>query len=522
MEEAELLLDGEVARLGAARRRALGAEDAERILLPARTAADEDHRQLRVEHAQVREERRRAGRGRSTEARDLRKSVRTKIARPAGQGLVLGEVRERARRRAVGHEVLGVGLPDDLLIEVRGEGRQRVLDPIGRQRHQVVAAGRRGSIAKELRVELAKHRRRQARRARHRPKPRPRGHRELTEIGRVRDLARRASRPAIRLIEPKMRPILSDDREGVDLWDVARRLFGQEPRAGELGERRRPPPLARAELVHRADDALEPDVVGREREIPAVEALVEIAEVGDRGRRGAAEALPFVDPVALLEAVERARLGHELKESRGAGGREAPRIEAALDRRYPDEILGQARLAQGELDPIAVHRRPPEPREERRAPPVGAREEAHVAHRPAGDRDRDVRHRERAERHAVGVVEVLVARTLEVLGDRDVERRAVGLEAAAIERRRRVGLGIEEARIAERARGGDERGARARRSGDARSRDDAEDAHEGQPDSPRPPHHGAKIHRRKRAPIPRQTDAGRSGTTLCSEMAFCR
>ena len=163
-------------------------------------------------------------------------------------------------------------------------------------------------------------------------------------------------------------------------------------------------------------DAIVAGVVGGERQVPAVEALVEVAQVGDGGGGGAHDAAPLVDEGRLVEAVELPGVGHELPEPGGARLRDRARIEAALDGDDPEEVLGEPRLAQGEGDVLPVEAGPAVPLEEGCAPGVGAGEEADVAHGAPGDRDVDVREREGGERGALGIVEILRDRAVEAPG----------------------------------------------------------------------------------------------------------
>ena len=215
-------------------------------------------------------------------------------------------------------------------------------------------------------------------------------------------------------------------------------------RHGILGRLRSSPG---AELLDRLVEPIFPVVVGGERQIPAAVACEEIAQVGDRRGGAPRDAPPLVDLLGLEEAVAGRRLRHELEEAGGALGRDRLRVEAALDRREPHEILREIGVAQGLLDVRAVAAAAAEALGEGLPTAVGGGEVADEAHRLAAGRKVEIRPGERADGLVAGVAEILGAGALEVaaeLGKLDLGDRQGCHGVVAIDRAR-----VEQARIAE-------------------------------------------------------------------------
>ena len=91
-------------------------------------------------------------------------------------------------------------------------------------------------------------------------------------------------------------------------------------------------------------------VVGGERELPAAEARVQIAQVANGRLRAAFGVEPLVDPAIDAQAVGSCRLGHELPEPSRACVRGDARVHPALDEREPDQIFRKVRRAKGPLN----------------------------------------------------------------------------------------------------------------------------------------------------------------------------
>jgi hypothetical protein len=192
------------------------------------------------------------------------------------------------------------------------------------------------------------------------------------------------------------------------------------------------------------------------------------------------------------------RLGHELPEPGRARRRDGARVEAALHRGEPEQVLGQARLAQGERDALPVQCGAAVALEERRAPRLGAGEEADVTHGAPGDGHAQVGEREAPQGLPLGIVEVLREGAIEALGEVDVERALALREARAAHgrggRRRRR---IEQGRVAEGPVGGVERGAQRGRA--RPERDGCAEREEADGSKPRARQHRKRLFAQSRA-----------------------
>jgi hypothetical protein len=166
------------------------------------------------------------------------------------------------------------------------------------------------------------------------------------------------------------------------------------------------------------------------------EARVEVAQVVRRRLGCQARVLALIDGRALRQPIDGAGGGHELPEADGPGRRARARVEAALDHRHPDEVLGQAALAQLGLDHVLVAPAALDPSLEHAAALVGAREEAHVLEGALGDGAAQIRELQPRERGVGGRVQVvdlgqvalaprLVARRARVQRARQITRCAV-------------------------------------------------------------------------------------------------
>ena len=95
-------------------------------------------------------------------------------------------------------------------------------------------------------------------------------------------------------------------------------------------------------------------VVGRHRQIPIAELLVQVLEVTSRGDRGLLRILALVDPPAPLQAIQGAGLSHELPHAASARPRHGQGLETGFGLRQVNQVLRNAFLLEGLQHHVAI------------------------------------------------------------------------------------------------------------------------------------------------------------------------